>query len=320
MSRILFYLLIFFVFLGLNFFLPRLLPGDALTAVTGDPSLAITPQLRQELVGRYGLDQSLGTQFRNYLVNLAGGDLGYSFHYQAPVSRVIGPALLWTAILCGLSFVVSLGAGLILGVEQAWPRLRFWTSATVGSCLIFEALPGFLLGMFLLMLFSLKLGLFPFFGALDFSASPQGVGAFGSNLASHLTLPALTLVLGEAPGIALLVRNSALKHLQAPFITAARSRGLGETRIKYHYLARNALLPLITRLGLRFGVLWAVALPVEVVFAYPGAGQLLYQSLVKRDYPLLQGLLLLSTLAVLAGNALAEWGYCLADPRVRDQG
>jgi len=320
MSRLLFYFWIFFAVLTLNFILPRLLPADALTTLTSDPSLAMTPGLRQELVRRYGLDQPLGTQFRKYLANLAKGDLGYSFHYQAPVSQVIGPPLLWTAILCGVSFVVSLGAGLILGVELAWQRQRFWTGATVGGCLIFEALPGFLLGTFLLMIFSLKLGLFPFFGALDFSPLSQGVGGFGGNLARHLTLPALTLVLGEAPGLALLVRNSALKHLQAPFITAARSRGLRETRIKYRYLARNALLPLITRLGLRFGLLWAVALPVEVVFAYPGAGQLLYQSLLKRDYPLLQGLLLVSTLAVLPGNALAEWGYHLADPRVRDHG
>jgi peptide/nickel transport system permease protein len=320
MSRILFYFWIFFAVLGMNFILPRLLPGDALTAVTTDPSLTVTPQLRQELVHRYGLDQPWGMQFRSYIMNMARGDLGYSFHYQAPVSRIIGPALLWTAILCGVSFVVSLGAGLILGVELAWQRHRFWTGATVGGCLIFEALPGFLLGTFLLMIFSLKLGLFPFFGALDFSALPQGVGNFGSNLLRHLTLPALTLVLGEAPAIALLVRNSALKHLNAPFILAARSRGLGETRIKYRYLARNASLPLITHLGLRFGFLWAVALPVEVVFAYPGAGQLLFQALTKRDYPLLQGLLLVSTLAVLAGNALAEWGYHLADPRVRDQG
>jgi peptide/nickel transport system permease protein len=320
MSRVLFYFWIFFAVLGMNFILPRLLPGDALIAVTTDPNLTVTPQLRQELVHRYGLDQPWGTQFRSYLMNMARGDLGYSFHYQAPVSRIIGPALLWTAILCGVSFVVSLGTGLILGVELAWQRQRFWTGATVGSCLIFEALPGFLLGTFLLMIFSLKLGLFPFFGALDFSVLPQGVGDFGSNLVRHLTLPALTLVLGEGPAIALLVRNSALKHLNSPFIVAARSRGLGETRIKYRYLARNASLPLITHLGLRFGFLWAVALPVEVVFAYPGAGQLLFQALTKRDYPLLQGLLLVSTLAVLVGNALAEWGYRLADPRVRDQG
>jgi peptide/nickel transport system permease protein len=165
----------------------------------------------------------------------------------------------------------------------------------------------------------LKLGLLPFFGALDFSALSQQAGSAGANLVRHLTLPALTLVLGETPGIALLVRGSALKYTRAPFIMAARSRGLSETRIKYRYLARNALLPLITRLGLRFGYLWAVALPVEVVFAYPGAGQLLFQALVKRDYPLLQGLLLISTLAVLLGNALADWGYRLADPRVKDQ-
>jgi peptide/nickel transport system permease protein len=320
MSRILFYFSIFFVVLGLNFFLPRLLPGDPLTALTGDSELVLTPGFRQELLHRYGLDQPLATQFRQYLANLARGDLGYSFHYQAPVSRIIGPALLWTAILCGVSFVVSLGLGFFLGVELAWQRQRYWTAAAVGGCLVLEALPGFLLGMFLLMIFSLKLGLFPFFGAVDFSELSGGAGGAGSNLLRHLTLPALTLVLGEAPGIGLLVRSSALKHIRAPFIVAARSRGLGEVRIKYRYLARNALLPLITRLGLRFGFLWAGALPVEVVFAYPGAGQLLFQALMKRDYPLLQGLLLVSTLAVLVGNALAEWGYRLADPRVRDQG
>jgi peptide/nickel transport system permease protein len=319
MSRVLFYLLILFVVLGLNFFLPRLLPGDPLTALTGDSDVVLTPAFRQELQARYGLDQSLGTQFRHYLVNLAGGNLGYSFQHQAPVSRIIGPALLWTAVLCGVSFMISLGLGFFGGVELVWQRQQYWTALAVGGCLALEALPGFLLGMFLLMIFSLKLGLFPFFGALDFSAISGGMGGAGGNLLWHLALPALTLVLGETPGVALLVRNSALKHIRSPFIVAARSRGLGETRIKYRYLARNALLPLITRLGLRFGFLWAGALPVEVVFAYPGAGQLLFQSLMKRDYPLLQGLLLISTLAVLVGNALAEWGYRLADPRVRDQ-
>ena len=318
MSRVLYYFLIFFVVLGLNFFLPRLLPGDPLTALTGASDVVLTPEYRQELMARYNLDQPLATQFGLYLANLARGDLGYSFHYQAPVSTIIAPALLWTAILCGLSFMASVVLGLLLGVELAWQRQRFWTAPALGGCLMLEALPGFLLGMFLLMIFSLKLGLLPFFGAIDFSALSGGAGSAGANLVRHLTLPALTLVLGETPGIALLVRGSALKHTRAPFIMAARSRGLSETRIKYRYLARNALLPLITRMGVRFGLLWGTALPVEVVFAYPGAGQLLFQALVKRDYPLLQGLLLISTLAVLLGNALADWGYRLADPRVRD--
>lgn len=319
MSRVLNYLLVFLLVLGLNFFLPRLLPGDPLTALTGEQDVVLTPEFRQELLSRYGLDQPLALQLRRYAANLARGDLGYSFYYQAPVTQVIGAALLWTALLCGVSFLASCGLGLFLGVELAWQRHRFWTAAVVGGCLVLETLPGFLLGMFLLMIFSFKLGLFPFFGAMDFTSLPGGPVGLGGNLLRHLMLPAITLVLGEAPGIALLVRNSALKHIKAPFIVAARSRGLGETRIKYRYLARNALLPLITRLGLRFGFLWAGALPVEVVFAYPGAGQLLFQALMKRDYPLLQGLLLVSTLAVLAGNALADWGYRLADPRLRNQ-
>jgi peptide/nickel transport system permease protein len=319
MSRVLGYLLVLVFVLGLNFALPRLLPGNPLTALVGEQDLIITPEFRQELRQRYALDQPLSQQFVRYVDNLLHGDLGYSFYYQAPVLTVIGPALLWTALLCGVSFLLSTGLGVWLGVELALQRTRSWAATAVGFCLVFESLPGFLVGMALLLVFSLKLGLFPFFGALEVIPRAGRPGLFGLGVLWHLALPTLTLVLAELPSVALLVRASMLKVLQAPFVLAARARGLGEGRIKYRYQARNALLPLITRLGIRFGILWAIALPVEVVFAYPGAGQLLFQALLKRDYPLIQGLLLVSILAVLAGNALAEWGYRLADPRVKGQ-
>uniref|UniRef100_A0A7C3UYT9 ABC transporter permease n=1 Tax=Desulfobacca acetoxidans TaxID=60893 RepID=A0A7C3UYT9_9BACT len=319
MSRVLGYLFVLIFILSLNFALPRFLPGDPLTALVGEQDLIISPEFRQELKQRYGLDQPLAHQFGQYLVRLLSCDLGYSFYHQAPVSAVIGPPLRWTALLCGASFLVSTILGIWLGVELAVRRSRPWTAAVVGVCLVLASLPGFLLGMALLLGFSLKLGWFPFFGALDLVPQVSGSATWGSGILRHLALPALTLVLAELPGVALLVRGSLLKVLQAPFVLAARARGLTETRIKYRYQARNALLPLITRLGLRFGLLWAGAVPVEVVFAYPGAGQLLFQALLKRDYPLIQGLLLVGILAVLAGNALAEWGYRLADPRVRSR-
>ena len=319
MSRVLGYLFVLIFILGLNFALPRLLPGDPLTALVGEQDLIITPEFRQELRQRYALDQPLSQQFVQYVDNLLRGDLGYSFYHQAPVLAVIGPALLWTALLCGVSFLLSTCLGVWLGVELALQRTRSWAGAVVGACLVFESLPGFLVGMALLLVFSLKLGLFPFFGALEIVPRASRPAVFGLGILWHLILPTLTLVLAELPSVALLVRASMLKVLQAPFVLAARARGLAEARIKYRYQARNALLPLITRLGIRFGILWAGAVPVEVVFAYPGAGQLLFQALLKRDYPLIQGLLLVSILAVLAGNALAEWGYRLADPRVRSQ-
>ena len=319
MSRVLGYLFALIFILGLNFALPRLLPGDPLTALVGEQDLIISPAYRQELRQRYGLDRPLWQQLGQYVDRLLHGDLGYSVYYQAPVAQVMAPALLWTALLCGTSFLISTCLGAWLGVELAVERTRSWTAAVVGGCLVLESLPGFLLGMALLLIFSLKLGWFPFFGALDIISHVNRPAAFGLGVLWHLILPALTLVLVELPGVALLVRASLLKVLRAPFVLAARARGLGEAKIKYGYQARNALLPLITRLGLRFGMLWAMALPVEVVFAYPGAGQLLYQALLKRDYPLIQGLLLVSILAVLAGNALADWGYRWADPRVRSQ-
>ena len=319
MSRVLGYLFVLIFILGLNFALPRLLPGDPLTALVGEQDLIITPEYRQELRQRYGLDQPLSQQFVQYVDHLLHGDLGYSFYHQAPVSAVMCPALLWTALLCGVSFLLSTVLGVWLGVELTIHRTRSWAAAAVGCCLVLESLPGFLVGMALLLIFSLKLGLFPFFGALEVVPQVSQPGGFELDVLWHLALPTLTLMMAELPSVALLVRASMLKVLQAPFVLAARARGLGEARIKYRYQARNALLPLITRLGIRFGILWAVALPVEVVFAYPGAGQLLFQALLKRDYPLIQGLLLVSILAVLAGNALAEWGYRWADPRIRSQ-
>jgi peptide/nickel transport system permease protein len=319
MSRILGYLLVLIFVLGLNFALPRLLPGDPVTALVGEQDLIITPEFREELRQRYALDQPLPQQLGQYLARLARGDLGYSFYHHAPVTGVIGPALLWTTLLCGLSFLISTLVGCWLGVELAVQRTRPWTAMVMGCCLVLESLPGFLVGMALLLIFSLKLGLFPFFGALEVTPRVSGPAGLGLGILWHLVLPTLTLVLAELPGMALLIRASMLKVLQAPFIQAARARGLSEARIRYRYQARNALLPLITRLGLRFGILWAGAVPVEVVFAYPGAGQLLFQALLKRDYPLIQGLLLASILAVLAGNALADWGCRLADPRVRSQ-
>ncbi|MBW1992090.1 MAG: ABC transporter permease [Deltaproteobacteria bacterium] len=319
MSRVAGYLLVLAFILGLNFTLPRLLPGEPLTAFVGEQELVLTPEFRQELERRYALDQPLPQQFIHYLASLLQGDLGYSFYYQAPVVKIIGPPLFWTILLCGLSFLLSTGLGVILGVELARQRERVWARAALGLALLLESLPGFLLGMGLLMLFSLKLGLFPFFGALEVAATRSSSGAFGAGMLWHMVLPLLTLMLGELPAVALLVRAGMLKVINAPFVVTARARGLGEARIKYRYQARNALLPLITRLGLRFGMLLGGAIPVEVIFAYPGAGQLLFHALVKRDYPLIQGLLLVSILAVLAGNALAEWGYRLADPRVRNQ-
>jgi peptide/nickel transport system permease protein len=318
MIRVINYLLVVFLVLALNFTLPRLLPGDPITALYGEQDLILTPEFHQELIKRYALDQNLGVQFWHYLENLARGNLGYSLYHHAPVANVIGSALFWTAVLCCISFAVSLVVGLLLGVELAWQRHRPWTTGAVTLCLLLEALPAFLLGLLLLMLFSLKLGLFPLFGAVNLEATAQTMGDRLGNFLWHLSLPAATLILGEVPGIALLMRGSALKNLQAPYLLAGRARGLGESRLKYRYLARNALLPLITRLGLRLGMLWAGALPVEIVFAYPGSGQLLFQALVKRDYPLIQGLFLVITVMVVAGNALADWGCSLADPRVRE--
>ncbi|MEJ2225479.1 MAG: ABC transporter permease [Syntrophobacterales bacterium] len=226
MSRVLGYLFVLIFILGLNFALPRLLPGDPLTALVGEQDLIITPEYRQELRQRYGLDQPLSQQFVQYVDHLLHGDLGYSFYHQAPVSAVIGPALLWTALLCGVSFLLSTFLGVWLGVELAIQRTRSWAAAAVGCCLVLESLPGFLVGMALLLIFSLKLGLFPFFGALEVIPQVSRPGGFELDVLWHLALPTLTLMMAELPSVALLVRASMLKVLQAPFVLKVGNRYL----------------------------------------------------------------------------------------------
>jgi len=190
MIRVINYLLVVFLVLALNFTLPRLLPGDPITALYGEQDLILTPEFRQNLVRRYALDQNLAAQFWHYLRNLTLGDLGHSLYHQAPVTDVIGSALLWTALLCGISFGISLALGLPLGVELAWQRRRAWTAGAVGVCLLLEALPSFLLGLLLLMLLSLKLGLFPLFGAVTVTSTDLAMGDRLGNFLWHLSLPA----------------------------------------------------------------------------------------------------------------------------------
>jgi len=315
------YLVTILVVLSLNFFLPRLMPGDPLSYLVGDPSadmpMLLTGEMHAKLLSYYNLDKPVGQQYIDYLTDLVHGDLGWSIYYNAPVVEVILGRLKWTALLMGTATVIYVALGIVLGALSAWCR---GTKTDVGLLVTLFSLgswPPFFLAMLLIILFSVKLGLFPIGGAQD----PMLTNADGweqfKDILRHLCLPALSLVLTHMSGVYLLMRNSMLSVLEGDYIPTARSKGMREWRVLSRHALPNALLPIITMIAMRFGFMIMGTMFVEVVFAYPGMGTMIYEASMARDYPLMQGAFLLTMVFVLGFNLVADLLYGRLDPRMR---
>ena len=315
------YLITIFMVLSLNFFLPRMMPGDPLSYLTGDPSadmpVAISEETRAKLLSYYGLDEPLAKQYADYLVNLAHGDLGWSIYYNAPVSSVLLGRFKWTLLLMGTATVIYIALGILLGALSAWRR---GTKTDIGLLVTLFSLgswPPFFLAMLLIILLSVKLELFPIGGAQNSVGSQIKGWKQIADVLYHLFLPCLALVLTHLSGVYLLVRNSMLGVLGEDYIQTARAKGLRERDVLLRHALPNALLPIITMIAMRLGFLIMGTMFVEVVFAYPGMGTMIYQACTTRDYPLLQGAFLLIMAFVMFFNLTADILYARLDPRVR---
>lgn len=310
------YAIALIIILCLNFFLPRLLPGDPLAAIYGEEALvSMTPALKSQLSERFGLDRPLWHQFLLYLTSLIKGDLGYSYYSQTPVASLILKTLPWSLLLAGLALVISTLLGFILGLETGWQRGRTADKVILTAMMFLKGFPDFLVGILLLIIFGVLLGLFPLSGALTPYAGFKGI-ALIKDILWHLALPLVSLVIVEVSAAYLLTRSTVIAILGEPFILTARAKGLTEKRIKYRHVGKNTLLPIVTATGLKLGRVFTGTLFVEVVFAYPGMGLLVYNSLAARDYPVLQGVLLLVAIGVLGINLLVDLIYKKLDPRV----
>lgn len=310
------YLVALLVILTLNFFLPRTMPGDPLMAIYGDEALVqMTPQLKADLTERFALDQSLWEQFVSYWATLFRGDLGYSYSYNAPVARVILERLPWTFLLAGLALVLATGMGILLGIESGWRRGGRFDGGTLSGMVALSGFPDFFLGILLLLLFAVHLKVLPLFGA---ESAYSGLSGFArlADIGSHLVLPLAALVLARVTAAYLLTRNTMVGVLKEPYILLARAKGLRPREVKYRHAGRNSMLPVITRTGIWVGLMVAGVLFIEVVFSYPGIGLLTYNALTFRDYPVLQGLLLVASLCVLLANFTVDLLYTRLDPRV----
>jgi len=306
----------FLIILALNFFLPRMMPGDPLMAIYGNEALlAMTPELKAHLVERFALDEPLWQQFFAYIAALFRGDMGWSYFYNATVFRVILASLPWTLLVVGTSLVLSTALGIVLGIESGWRRGSKTDRAMLTGLMSLNGFPDFFIGLVLLIVFGTLLGIAPLSGALTPYSGLSGL-ALVADVLKHMALPVAALTLAHLAGGYLLTRNTMITVLKTPFMLTARAKGLSQKALKYRHAGRNSLLPVLTMTGIWLGRVVTGALFVELVFAYPGVGLLTYKALLARDYPVIQGVFLIVAVSVLVINFVVDLLYPRLDPRV----
>jgi ABC-type dipeptide/oligopeptide/nickel transport system permease component len=298
-QRVLYAIPALWLIVTMVFMLAHLVPGDPVAQMLGEGArVEDLQQLRHAL----GLDLPLLTQYGRYLLGVLHGNLGESFRFQQPVLKVVGshyPATLELAIVALLiCAAIAIPAG-VLAAHRRGER----TDHAVGVLTLFGlSIPNFALGPILILVFSVMLGWLP-------------VSGRGGIL--HLVLPAFTLGAALAAILTRMVRTSVIEELSADYIRTARAKGLSEPAVLFRHAFRNALIPILTILGLQFGTLLAGTIVTESIFAWPGIGRLAVQAIGARDYPLLQGCILLIAVSYVMVNLLTDFVYAVVDPRVR---
>ncbi|WP_433366308.1 ABC transporter permease [Actinoplanes sp. CA-142083] len=322
LQRIAFYLFTVWAAITINFFIPRLVPGDPVQSLITKYQGQLSTKSIQSLYVLFGLDknQSLWDQYIDYWKQLLHGDLGLSFtFFPAPVSQVIGQALPWTVLLVGITTVISFTLGTGLGVLAGWRR-GSWADSLLPVTTFFSSVPYFWLGIIAIYLLAGPDSFFPSSGGFDSGLVPAWDQYFIPSAIQHSLLPALTILISSVSGWILGMRNMMVTVASEDYITVAHAKGLPERRVALSYAARNALLPSISGFALALGFIVGGTLLVEIVFSYPGLGFTLLQAVGAKDYPLMQGIFLIITIAVLLANLLADVAYLLLDPRTRKEG
>jgi peptide/nickel transport system permease protein len=301
----------------LNFALLKALPGDLVDVIASE-SGAATPEYVAQLRQMYGLDRNAFEQLLSYLGRIAQGDLGYSFRYGEPVLGLVLDRLGPTLALVGAALAISVVAGVLLGIASA--RRPHGVTDTVLSALatLGYSAPMFWTALMLIVLLGVKLAWLPIGGLTDISAGYRGPRLW-LDYAWHLVLPVLTLSIYYVAVYARLSRASMVETLAEDYIRTARAKGAREGRVIFRHALRNAVLPVLTMLGLQSSALLGGSIVVETVFAWPGLGQLSFEAIKSRDLPVLLAVLLFSGVLVVLGNLLVDVAQARLDPRVRVQ-
>jgi peptide/nickel transport system permease protein len=301
--------------LVLNFCLIHAAPGDPALVIAGEMGGA-SAEVIAALRVKYGLDKSLLEQLFTYLGKVATGDFGYSYYFNEPVLGLIGQRIPATLYLVLSALALSIVIGTVLGIISARkPNGLFSQGVTVISLAGYAA-PVFWTGLMLLLLFGSVWPILPVTGMTDV-ARPKAGFAYVIDVLQHLVLPATTLALVYIAQYSRLARVNMIDALTADYVRTARAKGLPEFIVIGKHALRNTLIPIVTVAGLQFGHLFAGAVLVETVFSWPGMGRLVFESILRRDYPTLLAVLFFSAVLVMAANILTDLVYRLVDPRIR---
>jgi peptide/nickel transport system permease protein len=300
----------------ITFTLIHLAPGDPFSAVMDNPN--VSEAVRQTLRVQYGLDRPLPEQFARYVNALAHGELGWSFSHERTVREVLGSALPNTLLLMGVALVGSFALGILIALIQVARRGSTTDHALSGISLFLFSMPDFWFAILSLLAFTYWLPIFPVGGAVDpVMHEYMSLGGRIVDRLRHLALPALTLIVLASAAVARYQRAALLDVLPSDYIRTARLKGLTERQILRRHALRNALLPIITMIGLSFPALLTGAFFVEKIFAWPGMGYAVVNAIATRDYPLVVGGVIVGSIMVTLGSLLADLLYALADPRLR---
>ncbi len=305
-----------FAVVAFNFLLFRVLPGDPIRLYARSGRL--TPDVVAQLRAVFGLDKPVWEQFLIYLKGLLHGDLGFSYTYRRPVAQIMGERLVNTFVLLTAATILVTALGIVLGVWAASRRGSKVDSSTVISSLVMWSMPTFWTGMLLLFAFGVWFHVLPTSGIstpLATYSSPLGKAA---DVGRHLILPTITLVLVDIGQFVLITRSSLVDVLTEDFVTTAKAKGMSKRRIVWGHAVRNGMLPVVTATALYVGIVVGGAIQVETVFSWPGMGELTYEAVLRRDYPVLEACFLLFAVTVIVANFLSDLLYRVLDPRVKE--
>jgi peptide/nickel transport system permease protein len=324
LKRLGFLLIIVWVAATINFFLPRLSGQDPIRekllqqALQGGYLQAGIQETAKEYEAKFGLDRPLWEQYLTYLGDTSRLEFNYSIaNYPMKVTDLMAQALPWTIGLLLTTTLLAFGLGTLLGALLAWPRApRFLVDILLPPLLTLSAIPYYLLGLILLWVFSFQTKLFPIFGAYTAGSIPEMTPAFWLDVAHHAVLPALSIILAAVGFWALGMRAMMVTTQGEDFVTFAEAKGLRGPTLFVRYAMRNALLPQVTGLGLALGHVLSGAVLVEVVFAYPGIGTVLYRSIRAFDYFAIQGMVFAVIVSIAIATFVLDVIYPLLDPRI----
>jgi peptide/nickel transport system permease protein len=303
------YLLALFVIFSLNFIIPRLMPGDPITNLLGE-DYVMTEESMLELREKMGLDEPLQLQYIDYWNDVFRFDFGYSYHFKAHVTSIILSRMKWTLLLLIPSILLGAIIGSLMGSISGYKSSSKSFKGLTLIELAFYSTPTFFLSLLFLYIFSFKLGLFPIKGFY----STGGL----INVMHHFFLPISIMTLFLTSRNYMIMRGSVIQEKSKLYVVYAKAKGLSDNQVLFRHIFKNASLPLLTLLALDFGFILSGALFIEIIFSMNGMGNLIYEALLSRDYPILYGSFMIISIMVVLANAFVDILYSVIDPRVGD--